>query len=179
VGSNPTASAFFIYMSKSSIQNVICEDVKGKTYTVPSSELSFRPAVYAIIIKDSKILLFKCWDGYDFPGGGIDLGEPTEAALIREVKEETGLDVKVGQIVHCNNSFFKLPFKGNFVHSIHMYYQCQIVGGELSTAFFAEQEKKYASKAEWVDLDGFKDLKIYSSIDANQVLNAYLKKLAT
>ena len=116
----------------------------------------------------------KQWDGYDFPGGGIELGESTEGALIREVKEETGLEVKIGKIIHCEHSFFKLPYKGNFVHSIHMYYECYIVGGELSTDYFDEQEKQYADKPEWVKLNQIKDVKVYSSGDVNKVLENYL-----
>ena len=146
-------------------KTVICEDIEGKTYVVKASELSFRPAVYGVIIKDGKILLSKQWDGYDFPGGGIELGENTPEALVREVKEETGLEVAAGDIVHCNNSFFKLPFKGNFVHSIHMYYECTVIGGELSTQFFDEHEKQYASQAEWVELSEIGKIKMYGSCD--------------
>ncbi|MBD3279521.1 MAG: NUDIX domain-containing protein [Candidatus Pacebacteria bacterium] len=155
-------------------QQVTCEDVEGKTYQVGTDQLTFRPAVYGVIVKDGKILMSKQWDGYDFPGGGIELGEPTDKALLREVKEETGLDVKMGRILHCEHSFFKLPFKGNFVHSIHMYYECRVVGGEISTEFLDEQEKQYADKPEWVDLSKITKVKIYSSGDTNKVLEKYL-----
>lgn len=159
---------------KNTPTQVTCEDIEGKTYQVNVSDLSFRPAVYGVIVKDGKILMSKQWDGYDFPGGGIELGEPTEDALIREVKEETGLDVKMGKILHCEHSFFMLPYKENFVHSIHMYYECCVVGGELTTDYFDEQEKQYADKPEWVDLNTIKDVKIYSSSDVNKVLESYL-----
>ncbi len=152
------------------LKQVVCEDIEGNKYQVPIDRLSFRPAVYGVIIKEGKVLLSKQWDGYDFPGGGIDLGEPTEEALIREVKEETGLNVTVGRTLHCNSSFFKLPFDGNFVHSIHMYYECFVVGGELSTEFFDEHEKKYASKAEWVDLSRINEIKIYTAAKVSSIL---------
>ena len=155
---------------KDKTQQITCEDINGKTYQVPADELTFRPAVYGIIIKGNKVLLSKQWDGYDFPGGGIDLGESTEQALIREVKEETGLDVKMGKILHCNHSFFKLPFLGNYVHSIRLYYECVIVGGEVSTEFLNDQEKQYATKPEWIDINKIKDIKIYSSGDMSEVL---------
>jgi 8-oxo-dGTP pyrophosphatase MutT (NUDIX family) len=72
-------------------KKIICKDIKGNEYAVPVEQLSFRPSVYGIIIQEGKILLSKQWDGYDFPGGGIKLGETIEQALLREVKEETGL----------------------------------------------------------------------------------------
>lgn len=149
---------------------VTCEDIHDNKYQVSSEELTFRPAVYGVIIQDGKILLSKQWEGYDFPGGAIELGEQTSDALIREVKEETGFEVEVGRLLHCDNSFFKLPFKGNFVHSIQIFHLCKIVGGELSTQFLDEQEKRYVGKAEWVALDKFNEVKIYSSVDAKKVL---------
>lgn len=152
---------------------ITCQDIEGNTYQVHVSELSFRPAVYGVIVKDDTILMSKQWDGYDFPGGAIELGEATETALLREVKEETGLDVQMGKILHCEHSFFKMPYKGNFVHSIHMYYECTVAGGELSTDFFAEQEKQYAGMPEWIDLGKITQLKIRSSGDASKVLAKY------
>ncbi len=157
-------------MSTKNPTQVTCIDIEGKTYQVSSDKLTFRPAVYGVIIKDDEILLSKQWGGYDFPGGGIDLGEGTEAALQREVMEETGMMVSVGGILHCQHSFFKLPFEGAFVHSIHMYYQCFLTGGELSTAFFDEHEKKYAEMPEWVPLAKIPELTIYSSVDPQRVL---------
>ncbi len=149
---------------------VTCDDIHDKKYQVSSDDLSFRPAVYGVIIQDGKILLSKQWEGYDFPGGAIELGESTADALIREVKEETGLKVEVGKLLHCDNSFFKLPFNGSFVHSIQIFHMCKIIGGELSTQFLDEQEQKYVGKAEWVDLNKFNDVKIYSSVDLKKVL---------
>ncbi len=152
---------------------ITCKDIEGNTYQVPANELAFRPAVYAVIIKDGQILMSKQWDGYDFPGGGIELGEPTESALIREVKEETGVDVVVNNIIQCQDSFFKLPFSGTFVHSIHLYYQCQIMGGELSAEFLNEQEKQYAGEPEWLELNKIKNVKIYTSADVDKLLESF------
>lgn len=51
----------------------------------------------AIIFRNGKLLLMRRQkqgrDYYILPGGGVDLDESFEEACIREVKEETGLDV--------------------------------------------------------------------------------------
>ncbi len=51
----------------------------------------------AIIIRNGKVLLIHRHkpgrDYYTLPGGGVELEESFEEATIREVKEETGLDV--------------------------------------------------------------------------------------
>lgn len=56
---------------------------------------SYRSNVCIVIIKDGKVLLFERNgndDNWQFPQGGIDSGEDTEAAMWRELHEETGLE---------------------------------------------------------------------------------------
>ena len=54
-----------------------------------------RPSVRAIILRNGKAAMVHSlkYDYYKFPGGGIEEGESFHAALIREVKEESGLVV--------------------------------------------------------------------------------------
>jgi len=77
------------------MKTVTCIDTARNTYEVPISDLIWRPAAYGIIIQDKHILLSPQHDGYDLPGGGVDLGETMEEGCIREVKEETGMDVAI------------------------------------------------------------------------------------
>lgn len=151
-------------------KKVICSDVDGNKEEVSAKDLSFRPSAYGITIKDGKVLLFKQWDGYDFPGGGIDLGEEIKEGLKREVKEETGLDVSVGKVVACENSFFKTPFENRLVHSILMYYLCEVTGGELSKANLDQYEKTYADMPEWVGLDKIEKVKFYNSVNSVKII---------
>lgn len=60
------------------MKTITCIDLDKNTYKVESSTLSWRPSVYGIIIRDDNILLVPQWDGYDLPGGGIELGETIE-----------------------------------------------------------------------------------------------------
>ncbi len=58
-----------------------------------------RPRACAAIIRDGKILMVRHQDGkrnyWTLPGGGVTEGESLEQATIREVLEETHLDVSV------------------------------------------------------------------------------------
>ena len=53
--------------------------------------------VLCLLYKDNQILLQnrtkKDWKGYTLPGGHVELGESFVDAVIREMKEETNLDV--------------------------------------------------------------------------------------
>ena len=59
-------------------------------------EGAMRDRSVAFVIRDKKILMEKlCYGGrtfYSIPGGGIEDGETPEQAVIRELKEECGLD---------------------------------------------------------------------------------------
>jgi 8-oxo-dGTP pyrophosphatase MutT (NUDIX family) len=58
----------------------------------------------AIILRNGELLLIHRQkpgrDYYILPGGGVDLDESFEEACVREVKEETGLDVLGVQMVY-------------------------------------------------------------------------------
>jgi len=68
----------------------------------------FISAVHLILIKDGKVLLLRRFntgyeDGnYSVPAGHIDQGERARTAMVREAKEETGLDIDedVLKIIH-------------------------------------------------------------------------------
>ena len=62
--------------------------------------MAIRCAAKALIVKDGKILLNRCRrnDGgvyYDLPGGGQHPFESMEEAVRREVREETGMSVRI------------------------------------------------------------------------------------
>ena len=59
-----------------------------------------RPSARAIIIKNKKIYMVHSlvYDYYKFPGGGIDKDESNIDALIRETKEEAGLNIILSSI---------------------------------------------------------------------------------
>ena len=80
---------------------------------------------------------------WGFPGGAIELGETPQMAVVREVKEETGLDVEVGELIgvytECD---MKYP-NGDEAQSICMAYELKVIGGELCCDKSETLELKY------------------------------------
>ena len=102
--------------------------------------------VGVVIIKDGKILLekrkYEPGKGkWSIPGGLVELGENVEQTVIREVKEETGLDVEkpehidvVDNVVRDENGEVKY-------HFVIIDYFVKLKGGTLKAASDAEELK--------------------------------------
>ena len=81
----------------------------------------FKSAVHIILINDNKILLqkrkgSKLWTGYyALPAGHIDEGETQYDALVREAKEELGIEINPNDIINnyvvLRRNFFEIDGK--------------------------------------------------------------------
>ena len=65
-----------------------------------------RVAAYGLVLRDGRILLTRLArrisadERWHLPGGGVDHGEDPRDALVREIREETGLEAEVGETAH-------------------------------------------------------------------------------
>lgn len=90
-----------------------------------------RVRVAAIVVEDGRLLLVRhIKDGRSYwllPGGGVDFGEAAGEALAREVREETGLEIRVRDLVFANDS---IPPDGHR-HIVNLYFTADLTGGTL------------------------------------------------
>lgn len=80
---------------------------------------------------------------WGFPGGAIELGESAEEALIREVREETGLNISVEALLGVYTKYFWEYQNGDKVHIILIAFRCSIVGGSMNVDHVETFDLKY------------------------------------
>jgi len=84
----------------------------------------------AIIIDSGKVLLIKrkhdpFKDMWALPGGFVEYGETTKSSVVREVKEETNLDVEVIKLA----GVYSDPNRDPRGHTITVAYLCKALKG--------------------------------------------------
>jgi len=91
------------------------------------------------IIKDEQnrvlLVLRNDYDLWNLPGGGLEKGESPWQGVIREVKEETGYNVRVERLAGI---YFK-PDKNEIVFS----FECKIIGGGMTLNTEAKEIKYF------------------------------------
>lgn len=129
-----------------------CVTLSGAIKPVPAEMVKFRPAAYAILLREQKILLLKmkATGKYHLPGGGVEINERLEAALQREMQEETGIQIRVERLAHFEELFFYYDPSGHAYHGLHFYYICTPVAGQLIADEQVQDEA--AEQPRWVAL---------------------------
>lgn len=159
---------------------VTATTIDGQIVEVERKRLGRTVHCYAIVIRDGKILISPQWkdNGFVFPGGSIELGEDHIEGLVREVKEETGYEVRPRGVIDVFTSIY-MSFKTKKAqHSTLIYYAADIVKGRVSTDGFDVHERTYAREARWVTWDELLKLKFTCNTQAPiKALKKYLDSL--
>ena len=96
--------------------------------------------VQAVVLGESGVLLCERRElrGWELPGGAVRAGEADEAALLREVAEETGLEIAIERRV---GDYVRTGFRS---HTAHVY-ACRVIGGALRPC-------REMPRAQWFDV---------------------------
>jgi 8-oxo-dGTP diphosphatase len=114
--------------------------------------------VGALIFEGAKILLVERGKeplkGYwSLPGGVLETGEKLEAAIRREVREETGLEIEALSIFEIFERIMPDPNGRTEYHYVLIDYLCRPAGGRLQAA-------SDVSRAAWVAEQNLRDYRL-------------------
>lgn len=117
----------------------------------------FFVAAHALVINDKKkVLVMKrasCNDymplTWDIPGGTVEIGETVEQALIRELKEEAGIDIEPLHPIYAYSNLSQLPKR----QTIQLVYVCKYRGGDIVLNPEEHEEYKWLNYSEIYKLD--------------------------
>ncbi len=139
-----------------------------------------RISARGIIINNNKILLNEFGHGeyYNIPGGGVEPGETVKQAVEREIFEESGLNVTVGDLIftheyepnHCNFIYGKRP-------QISFVFRCFLNGDDKikppSVPDKDPDNPEITSEAKWIQISDLENINYVPYI--HEELMEYIK----
>ena len=101
------------------------------------------------------------------PGGGVDWGESTAEALIREYKEETNLDITVEKFLFLSETI--APDKKK--HVINLYFQIKIIKNSIYNMKLGDERN--LTDLKFITKEEIENIKLYPNIKTQliQLLN--------
>jgi ADP-ribose pyrophosphatase YjhB (NUDIX family) len=113
--------------------------------------LNSKPCAGGLVVRDGRLLLvrrafepFKGW--WDVPGGFLEAGEHPVDGVVRELREETGLEVRPGDLF----GIYMDRYGADGHPTLNVYYRCEVVGG-------AERAGDDAAELGWFAPDALPD----------------------
>ncbi|MGM0845319.1 MAG: NUDIX domain-containing protein [Bacillota bacterium] len=122
----------------------------------------------ALIIQDNKVLLAKFEDEngvhFNLPSGGVEKGESTSEAAIREAREEAGVDVMVNNLAFI---YEYAPHQSQYIYgntpNLSLFFDCRIAGRNTPAPDSPDLNQ---IGAEWISIEELDSITLYPRIQA-------------
>ena len=133
------------------------------TFQTPEGRFNYR--VCAIIIHDNHILAMhdECSPYYYLPGGRVQLQETAEKAVLREIKEELGIDAEIIRPLWFHQGFFTEDVSSERFHEVCLYFLVDISGSDVLSRGnkFVLNERNHRHTFEWLEFHRLKEAYFY------------------
>jgi ADP-ribose pyrophosphatase YjhB (NUDIX family) len=140
--------------------------------------INIRPAI--LIIGNQQVLTMQYNYGgqevYNLPGGNLELGEYLSEALVREMQEELGIEVAVGEMILVGEVYFEDRKK----HTLYLLFEGKITAG--TPKLNPKQTSALAIK--WINISDLDTVNLYPNLSksiqeylAGKLNNKYIGKI--
>ncbi len=140
--------------------------------------INIRPAI--LIIKNGQVLTMQYNYGgqevYNLPGGNLELGEHLSDTLAREMQEELGIEVLVGEMVLVGEVYFEDRKK----HTLHLLFEGKITAG-IPTL---NPKETSALAIKWLTINNLEEVNLYPNLSKSikdylegKLSNKYIGKI--
>jgi len=121
-------------------------------------------AVSAAIFRDGRVLIVRrartpAHGLYTLPGGGVELGETLEQAVIREIREETALDIEPVELIGFRQAIVRDAGGRVERHFVILPFAARFLGGAISL-------NEELAEAQWLAPDEIAGLKTTEGLAA-------------
>lgn len=129
--------------------------------------MDIRVAAYAVIADGSRVLLAH-WNehgrsGWTLPGGGLESGEDPADAAVREVREETGYDAELDELIGVHSHVIPEEQRNSglgALQALRIVYSAHVVAGSLTN-----EADGSTDEARWFGLDEIPALRRVSLVE--------------
>ncbi|MDD3341467.1 MAG: NUDIX domain-containing protein [Bacilli bacterium] len=123
----------------------------------------FKLRVSAVIVQNDKILVHEGekFIGFCFPGGHVEIGETTEEAILREVKEELDIETEVIELFCIHENIYKNK-NSKINQEINYYYKLKVASDLPDNPFERKEIDKGVEK-----IHKFHWLPVHSIVEQN------------
>lgn len=147
--------------------------------TFKTKEGRFNYRVGAIIIDDNKLLMVtnSNKDYYYSVGGRVKFGETAEKAILREAKEETGIDFAIDYLAFVHENFFTERQTKEIFHELAFYYVLKPKNDLSKIICKSVTEEGISESLEWLKLNQLEQYEIYPTFLRQEVNNLNSKNM--
>ncbi len=138
--------------------------------------MGVRSCAKAVVVHDGKLLVTKCRDEengeyYALPGGGQNLYETLEEAVVRECLEETGYSVSPTRFAALYEEIFDIPdlrerYPG-YAHRVYHLFACELMGGVASAP---TETDVMQTGVEWVEITRLNAIRLLPGIVGDNIM---------
>ena len=133
--------------------------------TFRTEEGLFNCRVCAVFLHEGKLLVIggQKLPYYYLPGGRVQMHEPMEKAVLREIREELGIEAKIIRPLWLNQGFFVEDVTGERFHELCLYFLMDASETDLFTRGenFEQWEGKKHHSFHWLPVDSLQEEYLY------------------